>query len=175
MELETRWLLSSILHGVVLALQFSIALAVFSALMSVAVWKKPDSDVQFWEWLWNFAEPSLIGVLILCSGTLVAHEVKILSAVALLYLQCAILVVTTAASLIMWARCIEEHSRAVKGVLMGCNVLMWGLALFGFVRAVVVWKIEAEIEEERGFGRAHGARALTYGTFVPWDEAGRDH
>lgn len=49
-EAETRWLLSSILHGVVLALQFSIALAVFSALMSVAVWKKPDSDVQFWEW-----------------------------------------------------------------------------------------------------------------------------
>lgn len=104
-----------------------------------------------------------------------AHEVKILSAVALLYLQCAILVVTTAASLIMWARCIEEHSRAVKGVLMGCNVLMWGLALFGFVRAVVVWKIEADIEEERGFGRAHGAQALTYGTFVPWGEAGRDH
>lgn len=75
----------------------------------------------------------------------------------------------------MWARCIEEHSRAVKGVLMGCNVLMWGLALFGFVRAVVVWKIEVEIEEERGFGRAQGARALTYGTFVPWDEAVRDH
>ncbi|KAF7552468.1 hypothetical protein G7Z17_g4314 [Cylindrodendrum hubeiense] len=172
-EVETRWLLSSIIHGIVLALQFSIALAVFSALISVAIWKKPDTDVRFWDWLWNFAEPSLVGVLILCSGTLVAHETKILSAVALLYLQCAILVVTTAASFIMWARCIEEYNRAVKGVLMGCNVLMWGLALFGFVRAAVVWKVEADVEDERGFGRGQGAQELTYGTFVPWNEAVR--
>ncbi|KAH7175850.1 hypothetical protein EDB81DRAFT_896551 [Dactylonectria macrodidyma] len=172
LEVETRWLLSSILHGIVLALQFSVALAVFSALLSVAVWKKPDADVQFWDWLWNFAEPTLVAVLILCSGTLVAHEAKILSAVALLYLQCAILMVTTAASFIMWARCIEETSRPVKAVLMGCNVLMWGLAFSGFVRAAVVWKIEACVEERRGRASAYG-QTLAYGTFAPWSEAAR--
>ncbi|KAK7418205.1 hypothetical protein QQZ08_011358 [Neonectria magnoliae] len=163
---ESRWILSSILHGVVLLLQFVVALAVFSALMWVAVCKQSEDDTQFWEWLWNLAAPSLVGILIICSATVLAHEVHLLSAVALLYLQCLILVFTTATSLILWAQCIEERSRPVKGVLMGCNTFMWGLALFGFVRAVVVWKADAVDEPRSGLREVR--RVVSYGTFVPW-------
>lgn len=114
--------------------------------------------------LWKLADPTLVVVLLLCSASLLAHEVKLLSSVALLYLQSLILAATTVSSLVLWARCFQEESRSVKGVLMGCNVLMWGLALFGFIRAVVIWKVEAneyEMDQER---------AVMYGTFLPWGE-----
>lgn len=91
------------------------------------------------------------------------HEVKPLSSVALLYLESLILAATTLSSLVLWARCFQDESRSVKGVLMGCNVMMWGLALFGFIRAVVIWKVESQDDE------ADQERAVMYGTFVPWD------
>lgn len=112
--------------------------------------------------LWTFVDPILITLLLLCSITLLVHEVKLLSSVALLYLQSLILAVTTAASVVLWARCLQEESPEVKGVLMGCNVMLWGLALFGFIRAAVVWKAEVgdeAVDVERG---------VAYGTFVPW-------
>ncbi|KAH6894210.1 hypothetical protein B0T10DRAFT_479827 [Thelonectria olida] len=170
--MENRWILSSVIHGLLLAMQFIVTLVVFSALIWVAVWQKGDEDVEFWEWLWMFAEPSLVGILLVCSATLLAHEIKILSSVVLLYLQSAILFLTTIASAILWIRCIEEYSSAVKGVLMGCNVLMWGLAVFGFVRAAIVWKVEAEFDEERMMlFRGREARQMSYGTIGPWYES----
>lgn len=114
--------------------------------------------------LWKFADPSLVVVLLLCATSLIIHEIKVLSSVALLYLESIILIATTVASFVLWTRCFQEESRSVKGVLMGSNVLMWGLAFFGFVRAVVIWKVEAsegDVDQER---------AVMYGTFVPWDE-----
>ncbi|KAF5022028.1 hypothetical protein F66182_5911 [Fusarium sp. NRRL 66182] len=161
---EGRWVVSSVVHGLVLALQFTVTLGVFSALMWVTVWEENEPGNDFDDWLWRLADPTLVAVLILCSASLFAHEVKLLSSVALLYLQSLILAATTVSSFILWARCFQEQSRSVKGVLMGCNVLMWGLALFGFIRAVVVWKVEASddgMEQERAF---------MYGTFVPWSE-----
>ncbi|KAF5648358.1 integral peroxisomal membrane [Fusarium sp. NRRL 52700] len=113
--------------------------------------------------LWKFADPTLVVVLLLCSASLLIHEVKLLSSVALLYLESLILAATTLSSLVLWARCFQEESRSVKGVLMGCNVMMWGLALFGFIRAVVIWKVESHDDE------ADQERAVMYGTFVPWD------
>lgn len=41
---------SSIMHGVVLAIQGSMTLAVFSALIWVTIWQKDDSDLEFWDW-----------------------------------------------------------------------------------------------------------------------------
>ncbi|KAF4459700.1 hypothetical protein FALBO_13550 [Fusarium albosuccineum] len=161
MRIESRWVINSVMHGFVLALQFVVALGVFGALMWVTVWKENEPGNDFAEWLWTFADPILVALLLLCSATLLAHETKLLSSVALLYLQSLILVVTTIASLILWTRCFQEQSPAVKGVLMGCNVLMWGLALFGFLRAVVLWKVEAT--EERGMDVE---RRFSYGTFV---------
>ncbi|KAI5464821.1 hypothetical protein BGZ63DRAFT_421815 [Mariannaea sp. PMI_226] len=172
---EGRWLLNCIMHAMVLAMQFIATLVVLSALMWMAVWQKSDEDVEFWEWLWQFAEPSLVGILLVCSATLLAHEVRILSSVALLFLQCAILFLTTLASIFMWIRCIGEYNSTVKGLLMGCNVLIWGLSLFGFMRAVVIWKVEMEMDEERmpQYGGREPQR-VSYGTFVPWYESFRD-
>ncbi|KAJ4327533.1 hypothetical protein N0V84_002061 [Fusarium piperis] len=162
-RLEGRWVISSAIHGFVLVMQFAVSLGVFSALMWVTVWKEDEPGNDFTEWLWAFVDPILVMLLLLCSITLLAHEVKLLSSVALLYLQSLILAVTTAASVVLWARCFQEQSPEVKGVLMGCNVMLWGLALFGFIRAAVVWK--AELSEEAGLDVERG---VAYGTFVPW-------
>ncbi|EEU47261.1 uncharacterized protein NECHADRAFT_77531 [Fusarium vanettenii 77-13-4] len=162
-RLEGRWIISSAIHGFVLVTQFAVSLGVFSALMWVTVWKEDEPGNDFTEWLWTFVDPILVTLLLLCSVTLLAHEVKLLSSVALLYLQSLILAVTTAASVVLWARCFQEQSPEVKGVLMGCNVMLWGLALFGFIRAAVVWK--AELSEDGGMDVERG---MAYGTFVPW-------
>ncbi|XEV04230.1 hypothetical protein FSHL1_009517 [Fusarium sambucinum] len=164
LRVEGKWVVSSVIHGLVLALQFAVTLGVFSALMWITVWKENEPGNDFDNWLWKFADPSLVIVLLLCATSLIIHEIKLLSSVALLYLESLILVVTTVASFVLWTRCFQEESRSVKGVLMGSNVLMWGLAFFGFVRAVVIWKVEAsegDVDQER---------AVMYGTFVPWDE-----
>ncbi|CAG7562130.1 unnamed protein product [Fusarium equiseti] len=134
------------------------------SLLWITVWKENEPGNDFDNWLWKFADPSLVIVLLLCSMSLIIHEVKLLSSVALLYLESLILVATTVASFVLWTRCFQEESRSVKGVLMGSNVLMWGLAFFGFVRAVVIWKVDTaddDVDQER---------AVMYGTFVPWDE-----
>ncbi|KAF5667780.1 integral peroxisomal membrane [Fusarium circinatum] len=162
-RVEGRWVVSSVVHGLVLVSQFVVTLGVFSALMWVTVWKENEPGNDFDNWLWKFADPSLVVVLLLCSASLLIHEVKLLSSVALLYLESLILAATTLSSLVLWARCFQEESRSVKGVLMGCNVMMWGLALFGFIRAVVIWKVESEDDED------DQQRAVMYGTFVPWD------
>ncbi|KAF7561253.1 hypothetical protein G7046_g2878 [Stylonectria norvegica] len=161
--LEGRWLLSSVMHGVVLAMQCAAALIVFAALAWMSVWKMGEEDSGFWQWFWKYAEPSICIVILLCSTTLIAHEATVLSAVAILYLQSAILIATTATSLALWVRCFEEESRAVKSVMMGCNVLIWGLAFFAFVRAVVLWKFE----ERRGRRGGDEERGDRYGTFAP--------
>ncbi|KAF4447502.1 hypothetical protein F53441_8986 [Fusarium austroafricanum] len=163
-RVEGRWVVSSVIHGLVLALQFAVTLCVFSALMWITVWKENEPGNDFDNWLWKVADPSLVVVLLLCSASLLVHEVKLLSSVALLYLESLILTATTVSSLVLWERCFQEESRSVKGVLMGSNVLMWGLALFGFIRAVVIWKVEAQEDE------MDQERAFMYGTFVPWDE-----
>ncbi|UZP37212.1 hypothetical protein NXS19_005028 [Fusarium pseudograminearum] len=164
LRVEGKWVVSSVIHGLVLALQFAVTLGVFSALMWITVWKENEPGNDFDNWLWKFADPSLVVVLLLCATSLIIHEIKLLSSVALLYLESLILVATTVASFVLWTRCFQEESRSVKGVLMGSNVLMWGLAFFGFVRAVIIWKVEAsEVDADQ-------ERAVMYGTFVPWDE-----
>lgn len=109
--------------------------------------------------LWTIAEPALAAETLLCFAALLTHELRGgLSAVALLYVQSGILVLTTCTALALTVRSVGQESRAVKGALMGCDVMMWGMAFVGFVRAVVVWKAEGEREEREVHGDAgHGA------------------
>lgn len=152
-ESRHQWLFHSIIDGVILVLQTTTALGVLSALVSITAWKRTDLAVDLWLW-------SCLGVIILiCSGSLIMHEARILTVVVLLYLQAAILAATTATSLMLWARCLAEENRVVRGLVMGCNVFMWGLSLFGFARAVMVWTVEDEDERERD-------RRVEYGTFA---------
>lgn len=81
---------------------------------------------------------------------------------ALLYVQAGVLAMTTCTALALTVRSFEQESRAVKGALMGCDVLMWGMAFVGFVRAVVVWRATGE----RGDAEMH--RGIAYGRSVPW-------
>lgn len=50
MSTKCRRMLPSIMHGVILAIQGAVTLAVFSALIWVTIWKKSDSDPEFWNW-----------------------------------------------------------------------------------------------------------------------------
>lgn len=47
---EKKWLFSSVIHGVVLALQAATALAIFSAMAFIIVWKKNKGEADFWSW-----------------------------------------------------------------------------------------------------------------------------
>lgn len=80
---------------------------------------------------------------------------------ALLYLQASILLLTTVAAMALVSRGFAQGSRVIKGVVVGCDVLMWGMAFLGFVRAAVVWKVE-----ERGaIGMGTQQRRQQYGTW----------
>jgi hypothetical protein len=50
MRVEGRWVVSSVVHGLVLVLQFAVTLGVFSALMWVTVWKENEPGNDFDNW-----------------------------------------------------------------------------------------------------------------------------
>lgn len=103
--------------------------------------------------LWTVAQPLLAADALVCFATLVAHELRGgLSAVAVLYAQAGILLLTTCTALALTARSVQQDSRAVKGAVMGCDAMLWGVSFLGFVRAAVVWRVECgrEVDEEEG-------------------------
>ncbi|KAH6606167.1 hypothetical protein Trco_005320 [Trichoderma cornu-damae] len=130
-EMEMRWLLHAVMHAVVLALQSGVALAMLSIF---ALRSTPSFMTTF--------------VLVLCSTTLLVHEIWLLSAVVLLYLQAAILAMTTVSATYMWISCVRENDVLSKGVLIGCGVLFWGTSALAFLRAAVVWKVTSLREDE---------------------------
>lgn len=70
------------------------------------------------------------------------HEVCGLSTIALLYLQSAVVAVVSITCLVLAARGFEQDNLLVKGVILGCTMATWGGNLLGFVRVVVVWRVE---------------------------------
>lgn len=111
--------------------------------------------------------------MLICFTTLIIHETQGLSTVSLLYLQTGILFLTTVTAMAIAMHCFEQESRAVKGVLMGCDVLMWGMAFLGFIRAAIIWKLECVVEHKGEMATATTTRqgGARYGTFVLWEEA----
>lgn len=90
-----------------------------------------------------------------------------------LYLQSGVLVLTTLAAVTLVARCLEQESRAVKGVITGCCMWMWATMFLGFLRAVVVWKVESMGSQGDRDGYAadydcfnQERNAVAYGTFT---------
>lgn len=127
--------------------------------------------------LWTFGEPLVGALLLLCFGILVTHEVRPLSSVAHLYLQAAVLLLTTLAAVTLVAQCLDQESRAVKGVITGCCMWMWATAFLGFLRAVIVWKVESGTGRDNNDGEAawrynfaQERDAVAYGTFVLVEE-----
>ena len=54
-----RWVVSSVIHGLVLVLQFAVTLGVFSALMWITVWKENEPGNDFDNWLVSLPSTSL--------------------------------------------------------------------------------------------------------------------
>lgn len=87
-------------------------------------------------------------VLILSSATLLVHEIYLLSPVVLLYLQAAILALTTVSATSMWMNCVQEDNAMFKCALISCSILFWGTSGLAFLRAAVVWKATSLSEDE---------------------------
>lgn len=58
-RVEGRWVVSSVIHGLVLVLQFAVTLGVFSALMWITVWKENEPGNDFDNWLVSLPSTSL--------------------------------------------------------------------------------------------------------------------
>lgn len=99
--------------------------------------------------LWTFTQPTLGFITLACFATLLAHEMgkEGLPTVLMLYIQAGLLVGVTLAVGLLTVRCFELDDRAVRGVAVGCALLVWGGGLMGFARAVVVWKMQGEGED----------------------------
>lgn len=106
-------------------------------------------------------------VLIISSITLVVHEVYVLSPVILLYLQAAILALTTVSATAMWMNCVGEDDAMVKCVLISCSVFFLGTSGLAFLRAVVIWKV-TDSDESEGLGQVSGNREIQGDNYAPF-------
>ncbi|KND86925.1 hypothetical protein TOPH_08413 [Tolypocladium ophioglossoides CBS 100239] len=161
-----RWALNTAIHGVVLVGQITVTLAVASVFTAIAVWKQGTTQSRFWDMLWNYVEPALGLVLAMCVGALAIHETRVLSTVAMLFLQALILGVTTVTSLAMWIWLFtQDADQLVKGVVVGCVAVMMGTAMFAFFRTVLVWWMIEARGERGGGGDLFEGDFADYGTF----------
>ncbi|KAM4062764.1 hypothetical protein HRG_007582 [Hirsutella rhossiliensis] len=151
-----RWNLNTALHGAMLVGQCIVTLAVFSTFVAVLVWQKgnPRSGLGDSS-LWNYLAPSLGLTLAVCVSVLVLHETRVLSTVAILYLQALILTMTTATSLALWIWILTKAtSQMVKGLFVGCLIMMEGTAMLAFGRATLVWWLLEDRGELGGNGES---------------------
>ncbi|PHH89388.1 hypothetical protein CDD83_6170 [Cordyceps sp. RAO-2017] len=149
--LERRANLNTVMHGVALVGQAIVALAVSGALLAMTVWEKGGSQSYFWKVLWTYVQPCVGLVFAACAAALVLHETRVLSAVAMLYVEAAILTMTMATSLAL-GLCVATHnsSQGVKGVVAACVTLMMGTAVLAFFRVVLVWWLVEDGDELGG-------------------------
>lgn len=164
-----RAILHTVMHGVVLALQSGVSLAVLALFVWISLWKDEEGGLSGISGgvLNNVPSLATTFVLIVSSTTLVVHEIYILSPVVLLYLQAAILALTTVSTTGMWMTCVGEDDAMLKCVLISCSVFFLGTCGLAFLRAVVIWKVTSSDESE-GLGQVNGDREVrgeNYATF----------
>ncbi|KAL6804378.1 hypothetical protein J3E68DRAFT_393236 [Trichoderma sp. SZMC 28012] len=154
-EVKTRRaILHTVMHGVVLALQSGVSLGVLTLFVWISLWKDEEGGLNGVPGGMLNIIPSLATtfVLIVSSITLVVHEIYIISPVVLLYLQAAILALTTVSATAMWMNCVGEDDAMVKCVWISCSVFSLGTSGLAFLRAVVIWKATSSDETE-GLGQ----------------------
>ncbi|KYK60235.1 hypothetical protein DCS_01372 [Drechmeria coniospora] len=146
--LRRRRALHVAMDGTLLVGQCLVCLAVASVVLGVVVWKEegapsPDGDLSG-----ACLATMLLVVFAVCLGTLVAHEVRLLRTVVLLYLQALILTMTTGASFALWLGMLatgQDVDQLAKGVAVGSIAMMVGTAAVAFSRAVAVWWWAVEV------------------------------
>ncbi|KAK4068369.1 uncharacterized protein Triagg1_7308 [Trichoderma aggressivum f. europaeum] len=164
-----RAVLHTVMHGVVLALQSGVSLGVLALFVWMSLWRDEErglSDVSG-GMLNNMPSLATTSVLILSSITLVVHEIYVLSPVVLLYLQAAILALTTVSATGMWMNCVGEDDAMLKCVLISCSVFFLGTSGLAFLRAVAIWRITSSDESEglmqvRADGEIQGENYATF-------------
>ncbi|UKZ49649.1 hypothetical protein TrVGV298_003896 [Trichoderma virens] len=115
-----------------------------------ALWKDEDGGLVGIPGSMLRSLPSLTTtfVLFISFVTLLIHEIYVLSPVVLLYLQAAILALTTVSATTMWMNCVQEDNVMLKCALISCSIMFWGMSGLAFLRAVVVWKVTSLDEDE---------------------------
>ncbi|PNY22926.1 Uncharacterized protein TCAP_07021 [Tolypocladium capitatum] len=163
---QRRCALNAAIHGVVLVGQITVTLAVAGVFVAIAVWKQGTTQPRFWDMLWNCVEPALGITLAMCVGTLVAHETRVLSTVAMLYRQALILTATAVSSLAMWIWLFtQDTNHPVTGVVFGCVAMMMGTATLAFFRTALVWWMIEDRGELGGSGDSLDGDIEDHGAF----------
>ncbi|PHH77748.1 hypothetical protein CDD80_262 [Ophiocordyceps camponoti-rufipedis] len=137
-----RWSLNTAMHGAVLFGQCVVTLAVLSGFLYTAIVDKSNVNPVGQEMPWKYAETALGLTLATCVGVLALHETRVLSSVAVLYLQALILIMTMMTSLAMWIWIFTHStSRIVMGAVVSGVAMLMGTAMLAFFRAALVWWI----------------------------------
>ncbi|EHK23346.1 uncharacterized protein TRIVIDRAFT_64202 [Trichoderma virens Gv29-8] len=149
-EVKMQGVLHTVMHGVVLVLQCGVSLGVLTLFAWIALWKDEDGGLVGIPGSMLRSLPSLTTtfVLFISFVTLLIHEIYVLSPVVLLYLQAAILALTTVSATTMWMNCVQEDNVMLKCALISCSIMFWGMSGLAFLRAVVVWKVTSLDEDE---------------------------
>ncbi|PFH61620.1 hypothetical protein XA68_16795 [Ophiocordyceps unilateralis] len=148
-----QWSLNTAMHGVVLFGQCLVTLAVLSGFLYCAVVDIGSEKLKNSGMPWKYAEPSLGLILATCGGVLALHETRVLSTVAVLYLQALILVMTMGTSLALWIWILTHTtSQIVKGAVVSGVTMLMGTAMIAFFRAALIWWIIEDHGELGGSG-----------------------
>ncbi|KAL6870333.1 hypothetical protein J3F83DRAFT_714430 [Trichoderma novae-zelandiae] len=141
------------------------ALGVLTAFAWMAMWRDDAGlGAVSGGMLRSMSSLATASVLVLSFATLMVHEIRLLSPVVLLYLQAAILALTTISATSMWMECVREDDGMAKRVLVSCGTLLWGASAMAFLRAAVVWRVS--LGEDEGAGGRSGDEAQGgYATF----------
>lgn len=148
-----QWSLNTAMHGAVLFGQCVVTLAVLSGFLYTAIVDKSNVDPKGQEMPWKYAETALGLTLATSIGVLALHETRVLSTVAVLYLQALILAMTMMTSLALWIWIFTHStSRIVTGAVVSGVAMLMGTAMLAFFRAALVWWIIEEGGELGGSG-----------------------
>ncbi|PTB62385.1 hypothetical protein BBK36DRAFT_1129434 [Trichoderma citrinoviride] len=172
---EMRWLVHVVVHGVVLAMQSGVAVGVLTVFAWMGMWRDDRGDVGgvSGDMLRSIPSLATTSVLILSFATLMMHEIYLLSAVVLLYLQAAILALATVAAMSLWMKGVWEENGVAKCVLMSCGMMLWGTSGLAFLRAVVVWKVTTSlVGEDEGVGEGGRSGEVVQGGYATFRGSG---
>lgn len=115
--------------------------------------------------LWRRVPPGLLILLVMTLTALVLHEAWHLSALSMVFVQTAALLLSTLATAAVAVLALEmETAETVKGILLGSCVFMEVVSLLAFVRAVILWWWLVHASRTRRLGRDR-REEQRYGTF----------
>lgn len=123
-----------------------------------------SNDHRIWICIESSFFLTLLGVL----TTILVHELHDISTIAFLCIHSTILVIITVTVLALWKYTPQLQSQEAfgrKGLILGCSVFIWGIAVLAFARASLTWWFEGWRTTGLEGGDGSLGQEDRYGTF----------